>query len=105
MKNLVLLIVIILIGWYASQKYRAHTDAENQPDGVFGHHVQPLKPAPLTATQLTTAQPPDRFHCDGREYCSQMTSCEEATFFIRNCPNTKMDGNHDGVPCEKQWCK
>lgn len=44
------------------------------------------------------------YECDGREYCSQMTSCEEATFFINNCPNTKMDGNNDGVPCESQWC-
>ena len=42
--------------------------------------------------------------CDGRTYCSQMTSCEEATFFINNCPDTKMDGDMDGVPCEKQWC-
>jgi len=45
------------------------------------------------------------FICDGREYCSQMNSCEEATYFINNCPNTKMDGNHDGVPCERQWCQ
>lgn len=44
------------------------------------------------------------FRCDGRTLCSQMKSCEEATFFLRNCPNTKMDGNNDGVPCEKQWC-
>lgn len=44
------------------------------------------------------------YQCDGREYCSQMKSCEEATFFIKNCPNTKMDGNNDGVPCERQWC-
>jgi hypothetical protein len=44
------------------------------------------------------------FSCDGRIYCSQMTSCEEATFFLRNCPNVEMDGNNDGVPCEKQWC-
>jgi len=44
------------------------------------------------------------YECDGRVYCSQMTSCEEATFFIENCPGTKMDGNNDGVPCEKQWC-
>jgi len=42
--------------------------------------------------------------CDGRSYCSQMTSCEEAMFFIKNCPNTSMDGNNDGVPCQKQWC-
>ena len=44
------------------------------------------------------------YKCDGRKYCSEMTSCEEATFFINNCPNTKMDGNGDGVPCERQWC-
>lgn len=45
-----------------------------------------------------------KFKCDGRTHCSQMNSCEEAIFFIQNCPNTKMDGNNDGIPCEKQWC-
>lgn len=44
------------------------------------------------------------FRCDGRQHCSQMRSCEEATFFLRHCPNTKMDGDRDGVPCESQWC-
>jgi endonuclease YncB( thermonuclease family) len=43
--------------------------------------------------------------CDGRRYCSQMSSCEEATWFAKNCPGVKMDGNNDGVPCEKQWCR
>jgi hypothetical protein len=33
-----------------------------------------------------------------------MTSCEEAEFFLANCPGVKMDGGGDGVPCEKQWC-
>jgi len=46
-----------------------------------------------------------RFKCDGRTYCSQMTSCEEAKFFLNNCPDTKMDGNNDGIPCEEQWCR
>ncbi|MGR0482894.1 MAG: excalibur calcium-binding domain-containing protein [Candidatus Electronema sp. V4] len=46
-----------------------------------------------------------KYKCDGRTHCSQMTSCEEAKFFIKNCPNTKMDGNNNGIPCEKQWCK
>jgi cold shock CspA family protein len=40
------------------------------------------------------------FKCDGREHCSQMNSRAEAVFFIRNCPNTKMDGDYDGIPCE-----
>lgn len=35
---------------------------------------------------------------------SQMTSCAEATFFIKQCLGTKMDGDGDEVPCETQWC-
>lgn len=46
----------------------------------------------------------ESFRCDGRTRCSQMTSCEEATFFLRHCPNTTMDGDRDGIPCEQQWC-
>ena len=41
----------------------------------------------------------------GKIYCSQMSSCREAKFYLRNCPGTRMDGNHDGVPCESQWCR
>lgn len=48
------------------------------------------------------ATPPTR--CDGRLHCSQMTSCAEATFFLKNCPGTQMDGDGDGIPCEQQWC-
>ncbi len=45
------------------------------------------------------------FACDGRTHCSQMTSCAEATYFLKNCPGVQMDGgNRDGVPCESQWC-
>lgn len=42
--------------------------------------------------------------CDGRTHCSDMRSCEEATYFLQHCPNTQMDGDNDGVPCEQQWC-
>jgi micrococcal nuclease len=45
------------------------------------------------------------WRCDGRTQCSQMRSCEEATWFLQNCPGVKMDGNRDGVPCERQWCR
>ena len=54
---------------------------------------------------LTQSASTPSFACDGRQHCSQMTSCAEATYFIQHCPNTEMDGNHDGIPCEKQWCK
>lgn len=59
----------------------------------------------LPATVKSQAPSTSPFRCDGRTYCSQMTSCAEATYFLRNCPGVKMDGNNDGIPCERQWCK
>jgi len=44
------------------------------------------------------------FSCDGRQYCSQMKSCEEAKYFLAHCPGAKVDGDRDGIPCEEQWC-
>jgi len=46
----------------------------------------------------------ESFKCAGKVYCSEMTSCDEAKFYQRNCPGTKMDGDGDGIPCESQWC-
>ena len=45
-----------------------------------------------------------RYQCQGKTWCSQMNSCEEATFYLHKCPGTKMDGDSDGIPCESQWC-
>ena len=44
------------------------------------------------------------YSCEGKVYCSEMTSCEEAMFYQANCLGTKMDGDKDGIPCESQWC-
>jgi hypothetical protein len=55
-------------------------------------------------TVRPTVQASSQFRCDGRTHCSHMTSCAEATFFLRNCPGVKMDGDNDGIPCERQWC-
>jgi len=54
-----------------------------------------------TAIPITESQ---GFRCDGRTHCSQMTSCTEAKYFLKNCPGTQMDGDNDGTPCEQQWC-
>ena len=60
--------------------------------------------APQPLAMPAVAAPSSDFRCDGRQHCSQMTSCAEATYFLKHCPGVKMDGNHDGVPCEQQWC-
>ena len=41
--------------------------------------------------------------CDGRTHCSQMQSFAEAQYFLEHCPNVKMDGDNDGIPCEEQF--
>lgn len=50
------------------------------------------------------ASPARSSRCDGRTHCSQMTSCAEAKYFLHNCPSVEMDGDGDGIPCERQWC-
>ncbi|MFH4799486.1 cold shock domain-containing protein [Vibrio alginolyticus] len=44
------------------------------------------------------------FSCQGKTYCSEMASCDEAKFYLSNCPNVKIDGDNDGTPCESQLC-
>jgi hypothetical protein len=55
-------------------------------------------PAPVSYTQKSKS-----YKCDGRQHCSQMTSYSEAVYFNKFCPDTKMDGDRDGIPCEKQF--
>ena len=72
---------------------------------TYGYGEYSRRAVPLTANAAKSEiQEPSSARCDGRTYCSQMTSCAEATFFLRNCPNVQMDGDNDGVPCEQQWC-
>jgi hypothetical protein len=91
-------IVIGALGLYAYQRVTRHEPPPNPaPAPVYAENQQP---AALPAVEVDRPQ----FQCDGRTHCSQMTSCAEATFFLRNCPGVEMDGEGDGVPCEKQWC-
>jgi cold shock CspA family protein len=71
---------------------------------AYGEYSRRAAPQVAVATQPGDQGTSSSFHCDGRTYCSQMTSCAEATFFLQNCPNVEMDGDQDGAPCEQQWC-
>ena len=60
---------------------------------------------PATRRAISASTPANvGFTCDGRKYCSQMSSCAEAKYFLANCAGVKMDGDGNGIPCEKQWC-
>ncbi len=84
-----LIVALITVSAYSYYKLQQPAEALSAP-------AMPL------ASPGQAASP--KFQCDGRTHCSHMTSCEEATYFIRHCPNTQMDGDNDGIPCERQWC-
>lgn len=42
-----------------------------------------------------------RFACAEKRYCSQMSSYAEAVFYLRECGASRLDGDHDGKPCER----
>ena len=58
----------------------------------------------ISLFDVETSADSTRFSCSGKTHCSQMTSCEEATFYLNNCTGTNMDGDNDGVLCERQLC-
>lgn len=89
MRNLVAVVILCALGWYGYKQLQQRSHVETHE--VF--------------ESAASVGADGNFQCDGRTYCSQMTSCAEATYFLRHCPGTKMDGNNDGVPCEKQWCQ
>ena len=92
MRRLLPVIIVFAAVWVWERMNRSQVEA---PEGASS--LRPLFDAAADSKNTS-------FKCDGRVYCSQMTSCAEATYFLQNCPDVKMDGNHDGVPCEKQWC-
>lgn len=88
------LILLAALGWYGYSRYDSQVT-----------QIRAVVLAPAAAVQVAPAQnAPGAFNCDGRKTCSQMTSCNEAKLFLKNCPGMEMDGNQDGVPCEQQWC-
>lgn len=96
--KLIVLAILVALGGYGYSKYANYaTKIRSAPQSAF----EPAAPATRAEPALMT---PTIFQCDGRKHCSQMTSCKEAKAFLKNCPGMEMDGNHDGVPCEQQWC-
>jgi hypothetical protein len=110
MQRIIVFLIVAALGWYGYTRNQDRIKAQR----VFETEVESSEPwaaiapvpvpAPVPVTK-SESSPVVAFKCDGRIYCSQMTSCAEATYFLKNCPGTKMDGDNDGIPCESQWCK
>lgn len=98
MKKLILIALVAFGGWNYYQKQSTVEPIVESVPQVLPDYTVPINK--VRAVALAS-----QFRCDGRQHCSQMTSYDEAVFFLRNCPGTKMDGDRDGVPCEEQFGK
>lgn len=101
MKKIIILLIVGVLAWKGYTRHENHGVVSASEEALAISEVIPER-EPERAVPVT----PIKYQCDGRTHCSQMTSCEEATFFLRNCPGVKMDGGRsNGIPCESQWCK
>lgn len=92
---LVLLIPFVGITWIAST---CSSPTSNYPSQLSIPDQLPEQSS--TTIPVSTGS---SFQCQGKEHCSQMSSKEEAQFYLDHCPNVKVDGDHDGIPCEQQF--
>lgn len=100
LKRVMVLVLPVLLVWQGYIHY-----GQNRSAATTVMHTPALLP---TVQPVVTGQSfvsGGSFSCDGRQHCSQMTSCEEAKQFLKNCPDMKMDGDSDGIPCEEQLCR
>ena len=105
MKKIIIIGLLAFAGWKIYEQKFAGNGGRWGDYGVekIGRSVggmETIKLSPPKEPAQASKVSHQRFKCDGRQYCTQMKSREEAVFFISNCPNTKMDGDNDGVPCE-----
>lgn len=68
---------------------------------LFGQ-AAPVATAPVPAVPAPTAPAaanPAGWACGAKTTCGQMSSCEEAKFYLTQCGVKRLDGDGDGVPC------
>ncbi|MDG4550761.1 MAG: thermonuclease family protein [Candidatus Contendobacter sp.] len=50
--------------------------------------------------ELIPTRPVFAGRCGAKSTCREMTSCEEARFYLTQCGVSRLDGDKDGTPCE-----
>jgi len=77
------------------------TDPNPMPPWEYRHGG---KNGSFTNQVVPKAEPtstPTNSSCGSKRYCKEMTSCEEAMFYLTQCGLSHIDKDSDGTPCEK----
>lgn len=87
-------LVLLGLGGYAVDRHREEAEFA----------ARPVREEAEVRMNVMNGATTAKFECGNRTRCTQMSSCKEAKWVLRHCPGTRMDGDHDGVPCESQFC-
>ncbi|MEM6249611.1 excalibur calcium-binding domain-containing protein [Shewanella vaxholmensis] len=99
---LLIIVAIVIFGFKQYQEFNEAPAIDEVPV-LTNEDIERMPMYETKSRTQATATP--SFQCEaGKTHCSHMSSCAEATFYIQHCPNTQMDGDGDGIPCERQWC-
>ena len=63
-----------------------------------GAHQQRHKVATIDQSPSANSE---AFSCGAKRYCREMASCAEARYHLETCGVRTLDGDSDGLPCEK----
>ena len=112
MKKIIIFFFILLLIWIfhplilPSSIWLDNTKIPEDPNAKFNEKIDyphdfQKELAPVKDVQEKKEL--SKFKCDRRKYCSQMHSYEEAKYFLDYCGPVYMDGDGDGIPCERQF--
>lgn len=107
MLRLLLTVLVASICWYGWGRYQARVHAR-PPAEIVLQPVKKLLPASAgkAVKAAKVAEPAVTFFtCDARTSCVQMRSCEEVTYFLKNCPGISWEASGESPSCRSQWCK
>ena len=75
------------------EKFRAlEREARQQKRGLWADHPKVVE---------SPKKSHGKYSCEIRKNCSQIKTCEEAKFLLKECGFQRLDGDKDGIPCEK----
>lgn len=81
-----------------SQKIGLWSYSNPTPPWEFRHGKKSASTKTITPSHTIDTQ------CGTKTKCGEMVSCDEARFYLNSCGLTRLDRDHDGIPCES-LCK
>jgi endonuclease YncB( thermonuclease family) len=95
-------------GTYAGQQAKAEAGKVGLWAGTFqppwdwrAAHADGIAPGAKRPLGIIGRQVAQSYSCQPRLTCPQISSCDEANWYLANCPwGGKLDRDKDGIPCE-----